>query len=135
MDKKLLGLIFVFFIVFLLFLSAVIFNQSFSRFTRASEHFIPSVNKSLIFAWPLDTKINNQVTVNVFIRNEKGIPLANKSVLLKTTIGNISPNPVTTDKSGKASSILTSSTSGTAQLSAIVENSYELNQKVSVKFE
>jgi hypothetical protein len=82
MDKKLTGLFFVFFLAFSLFMSIVVFNQALSRFTRAKEDSLPSTEKSLIFAWPLTTKINNHVTINVFVRNEKGIPLANKTLFL-----------------------------------------------------
>jgi len=134
MDKKLTGLIFVFFLTVSLFVSLLIFNQPLSRFTRAKEEFTPSKEKSLIFAWPLNTKINNQVTINVFVRNEKGIPLANKNVILRSTLGNIFPNSATTDKSGKVTFNLVSDNPGIAEVSAIVEGNF-LNQKVSIKFE
>ena len=134
MDKKLIGLVFVFFLAFSLFISIVVFNQPLSRFTRAKEDSLPSTEKSLIFAWPLTNKINNQVTINVFVRNEKGIPLANKNVILRSTLGNIFPNSATTDKSGKVTFNLVSDNPGIAEVSAIVEGNF-LNQKVSIKFE
>jgi len=134
MDKKTIGLVFVFFLAFSLFISIVVFNQPLSRFTRAKEDSLPSTEKSLIFAWPLTNKINNQVTINVFVRNEKGIPLANKNVILRSTLGNIFPNSATTDKSGKVTFNLVSDNPGIAEVSAIVEGNF-LNQKVSIKFE
>jgi len=134
MDKKLIGLVFVFFLAFSLFMSIVVFNQPLSRFTRAKEDSLPSTKKSLIFAWPLTTKINNQVTINVFARNEKGLPLANKNVVLRSTLGDIFPNSATTDKSGKVTFNLVSDNPGIAEVSAIVEGNF-LNQKVSIKFE
>jgi len=135
MDKKLTGLIFVFFLTVSLFVSLLIFNQPLSRFTRAKEEFTPSKEKSLIFAWPLNTKINNQVTINVFVRNEKGLPLVNKNVVLRSTLGDIFPNSATTDKSGKVTFNLVSANSGIATVSAVVENNYPLHQNVSIKFE
>jgi hypothetical protein len=134
MDKKIIGLVFVFFLAFSLFISIVVFNQPLSRFTRAKEDSLPSTEKSLIFAWPLTNKINNQVTINVFVRNEKGIPLANKNVILRSTLGNVFPNSATTDKSGKVTFNLVSDNPGIAEVSAIVEGNF-LNQKVSIKFE
>jgi len=134
MDKKLTGLVLIFFLVFSLFISSVIFNQSLSRFTRAKEDSLPSTEKSLIFAWPLNANINNRVTINVFVRNEKGVPLANKNVVLQSTLGNLSPNSAATDKNGKATFNLVSANPGVAEVSAKVEGNF-LNQKVSIKFE
>jgi len=135
MDKKLSGLIFIFFLAAFLFISLTIFNQPLSRFTRAKEELIPSKEKSLIFAWPLTSAVGAPVSINVFLRNEKGVPLVNKNITLSTTLGQISPSQAVTDKSGKATFTLISSQKGTAEVSATAENTYVLNQKVTVKFE
>jgi len=133
MDNKIAGLLFLFFLAFSLFITVVIFNQPLSQLTRAKEDSLPSIEKSLIFAWPLNTDINNQVTVNVFVRNEKGFPLANKNVVLQSTLGNISPNFAKTDANGKASFNLVSINPGISEVSATVEGN-SLKQKVSIKF-
>jgi hypothetical protein len=135
MDKKLSGLIFVFLLSASLFVSYVVFNQPLSRLIRAKEEFIPSKEKSLIFAWPLNSSIGKPVTINVFLRNENGLPLVNKNITLSTTLGQITPQQASTDKSGKATFILTSSSPGIAEVSANAENTYILNQKVTIKFE
>jgi hypothetical protein len=135
MDKKLSGLIFVFFLAASLFVSVIVFREPLSRFTRAKEEFIPSKEKSLIFAWPLNSSIGKPVTINVFLRNENGLPLVNKNITLSTTLGQITPQQASTDKSGKATFILTSSSPGIAEVSATAENTYILNQKVTIKFE
>jgi len=135
MDKKLSGLIFVFFLAASLFVSVVVFKEPLSRLTRAKEEFIPSKEKSLIFAWPLNSSIGKPVTISVFLRNENGLPLVNKNVTLSTTLGQITPKQASTDKSGKATFILTSSSKGIAEVSATAENTYILNQKVTIKFE
>jgi hypothetical protein len=75
------------------------------------------------------------VTINVFLRNENGLPLVNKNITLSTTLGQITPQQASTDKSGKATFILTSSSPGIAEVSATAENTYILNQKVTIKFE
>jgi len=135
MDKKLGGLILIFFLSVSLFFSLVIFNQRLFQFSRAKEDFIPSKEKSLVFAWPLTTPINKLVSINVFLRNEKGAPLSNKNITLSTTLGQITPNQSVTDKNGKAVFTLTSSQIGVAEITAIAENDYVLNQKVTIKFE
>jgi len=135
MDKKLVGLIFVFFLTSFLFITTLIFNQPLSRFIRAREEFIPSKEKSLIFAWPLTSAVGKSVTINVFLRNENGLPISNKNITLSTTLGTVTPNQAVTDKSGKATFSITSSQAGIAEISAIADNIYSLNQKVSIKFE
>jgi len=135
MDKKFLALSFIFFIVSFLFMIMLIFNQPISRFIRAKEEFIPSKEKSMIFAWPLNSSINKPVTINVFLRNDDGFPISNKNVSLSTTLGKITPEKALTDKTGKATFSLTSSQPGIAEISATADNSYFLNQKVSIKFE
>ena len=135
MNKKLSLLIFIFFTTTFLFVTFVIFNQPLSRFIRAEEEFVPSTKKSLIFAWPLKSSVGNPVNISVFLRNENGVPIVNKKITLSTTLGQITPNQVLTDKSGKAEFILTSYSPGIAEVSATAENNYVINEKVSIKFE
>ncbi|GAB4219606.1 MAG: hypothetical protein Fur009_6550 [Candidatus Microgenomates bacterium] len=137
MDKKLIGLLTLLILVFSLFLSYVVFNKQIATFTRASEELVPSSQTSLIFAWPLNVKADgkSKVNINVFVRNNKNIPLPNKAVSLSTNLGNIESNNITTDKSGKASFNLVSNQSGIAQITAIVDNKIQLNQTVTIKFE
>jgi len=135
MDKKLAGLIFLFFLSITLFVIFTFFNQPLSKFIRAKEEFIPSKEKSLIFAWPLTTQVEKPVTINVFLRNEKGIPLINRNVTLSTTLGQITPSYAVTDKAGKTTFTLISSQPGIAEITATAENTYILNQKVTIKFE
>jgi len=76
MDKRLTGLLVVFFLAFGLFTSLVVFNKPLSRLIRASQEITPSVENSLILAWPLTVKADGQAatTVTVFLRNEKNYP-------------------------------------------------------------
>lgn len=137
MDKKLAALMLLFFLAFGLFISRMIFNQPLTQLTRAKEDVVASDTESLIFAWPLSTQSgsNEKVEINVFVRNIKNNPLANKKVNLQTTLGNISENDIITDKAGKATFNLTSQTSGVAELTATVDDSIQLKQKISVKFD
>jgi hypothetical protein len=137
MDKKLVGLMLIFMLIFGLFVTVTIFNKPLTQFTKAKEEFLPSVDNSLIFAWPLTTKSEGKsnVQVNIFVRSSTNIPLPNKKVVLITTLGVVTPNSVTTDKGGKATFSIESNNPGIAELSAIVDDQYQLVQKVTVKFE
>ncbi|MFN4212908.1 MAG: Ig-like domain-containing protein [Microgenomates group bacterium] len=137
MDKKLTGLMLIFFLAFSLFTSFMIFNKPLSRLTRAKEEFIASADTSLVFAWPLTAKADNQssVMVSIFVRNFNNIPLPNKKVSLTTNLGTVTEIQPITDKAGKATFKLNSNTPGIAQLTAVVDNQIQLKQKVSVKFE
>jgi hypothetical protein len=137
MDKKFIFLSLVFFLLFALFLSMIVLNQPLRRLTRAKEEFIPSKKTSMILAWPLtavaDGKTN--VSVNVFVRNANNLPLNNKKVNLTTTLGEIKEIQSVTDKNGKSTFILNSTSPGMAELKAVVDNQVELEQKLTVKFE
>jgi hypothetical protein len=137
MDKKLVGLMSIFILSFVLFISIVASKDQLTRFTKAKEEFIPSAETSLILAWPLTTKSDGQSSaqVNVFVRNLNNAPLSNKKVSLSSTLGQIQGNDVVTDKAGKASFNLISETPGTAEISALVDDTVQIKQKVSVKFE
>lgn len=136
MDKKLSALLIFFVLIFSLFISYIIFREPIATFTRAKEELIPSSESSLIFAWPLTAKTGlDKININVFVRNANNLPLSNKNVTLKTNLGFIERNSQTTDKSGKASFILTSQNPGIAEITATVDNQVQLKQIVSIKFE
>lgn len=137
MDKKLLGLLLIFFLAFTLFTSFMIFNKPLSRLIRAKEEVTASPDTSLIFVWPLAAKADSQssVIVNIFVRNFNNTPLANKKVSLTTNLGTVTEVQSVTDKAGKATFKLNSNTPGIAQLTAIVDNQVQIKQKVTVKFE
>ncbi len=136
MDKKLTGLISLFFLTFFVFISVVVFSKPLSRFTRAAEESTTSSSKSLIFAWPLSSSVarSETVKVDVFVRSATGNPIPKRQIVVNSTLGTINPKVIQSDNNGKASFSLTSQTVGTAQISATVDNSVPISQKVSVKF-
>lgn len=137
MDKKLVSLMILFVLAFGLFMGFVVFNQPIRTFTRAAEELVPSSESSLIFAWPLTANADGseKVDINVFVRNAKNLPLTNKRVNLETNLGTISVVTDTTDKSGKASFSLTSSTPGVGEIKATIDNQVQIKQTVTIKFE
>ena len=137
MDKKFLFLSFTFFLSFTLFISIMILNKPLSSLTRAKEELLPSAQTSLILAWPLTVIADGKtpVHINVFIRNNKNVPLSNKKVTVNSTLGQIREIQSTTDKNGKANFILTSNNTGLAEVDAVVDGNIKLNQKITIKFE
>lgn len=137
MDKKLGGLLLVFFLLFTVFATIVLFNGQFTTFTRAKEDFAPSAKASLLFAYPLLVKADGTAksTVNIFVRSDKGMPVKDKVVTLTTSVGTLSEAEATTDDKGKASVTLTSSIPGTATVEVFIDRTLKMTQTLSVKFE
>jgi len=135
MDKKLLSLISILFLAGVLFISIVVFNKPIQNYTRAQQESVPSSSASLMFVYPLSTKVNDKVVVNIFVRNTNNVPIANRIVNVNTTLGQIATTNSTTNNIGQATFSLISDTPGTAELTAIIDSNIELNQRVTVKFE
>lgn len=137
MDKKLGTLLFVFFILFTIFASAIIFNKSLVSFTRAKEDFAPSAKSSLLFAFPLLLKADGvaKTTINVFIRSDKGMPVKNQSVMVSASLGQLSSPEITTDDKGKGIVTLTSTTPGTSVISATIGGAIKMTQTLTITFE
>lgn len=136
MDKKLSGLLVLFFLSFFVFVSVVVFRRPITQFTRASS-VAPSAARSIIVAWPLNVIANRDepVTVTVFVRSESNTPIPNKTVILQSTLGAVDPISTTTDTTGKATFTLKNTQVGEAQLSAIIDNTVTTTQQVSVRYE
>lgn len=135
MDKKFVILIGVFFALFGLFISLILFERPLVRFTRAKLD-QPSSEKSIIFAWPLKIAADGQSesVITVFARNEKGDELGKKAVTLTSSIGQLVESTVVADKLGKAEFKIRSSAPGVAEIKAIVDNTTPVNQTVSIEF-
>lgn len=137
MNKRLSLLMTVFFMCFLIFISFVIFEEPLSHITKAKEEFLPSGEKSLILPYPLTVNADGQAqaTINVFIRSTTDVPIANQTVTLVTTLGEVAPPSGITDNKGKVSFTLTSSQTGIATIEAKVVNGPTLIRKTSILFE
>lgn len=136
MDKKLLGLLSIFFLAFTLFASLVIFNQPINQLTRAKEETDASPDDTLIIAWPLTIPADNktQSSITVFVRNLNGGRLANKNVSVSSTLGTIKGGTVLSDKdTGKAEFQFTCDTPGLAELEAVVDNTVKVKNNISIK--
>ncbi|MBI2051969.1 Ig-like domain-containing protein [Candidatus Roizmanbacteria bacterium] len=137
MDKKLLGLMSVFFLAFLLFTTVLVFRNPIQNVIRAEKTTQPSGANSLIFAWPLTTNANGQseVKIDVFVRNGENKPLQNRQVSVASTLGTIKAESAQSDQAGKTTFLLTSDAPGIAEITATIDNSTAIEQKLTVKFE
>lgn len=136
MDKKLLGLVLAFFITFILFITAIVFQEPLTRAIRATEENSPSGANSLIFAWPLSEKVGDQqVRVDVFVRSKLNKPISKQVVTVTASLGQIQPASGVSDNAGKATFVLTSNTAGIATLNATIANTVPLQKTLTVKFE
>lgn len=135
MDRTLVSLLSIFFIAFVLFAAAAMFRDPLSNVLRAKDESVPSEEKSIILAWPLQLASDNQSssTVSVFVISKTNRPLSNKNISLSTTQGTLNQNLNVTDKEGKATFSFRCDTPGTAQLSALIDNSIPIQQSVSIR--
>ena len=136
MDKKLSGLLILFFLSFFVFVSVVVFRKPITRFTRASS-VTASADKSIIIAWPMTVIANRDepVAVTVFVRSENSTPVPNKTVILQSSLGAVDPISAVSDENGKAEFTLINSQPGEAVLSATIDNTITTTQKLTVRYE
>ncbi|HLL60725.1 MAG TPA: Ig-like domain-containing protein [Candidatus Nitrosocosmicus sp.] len=136
MDNKFVGLLSIFFLVFGVFISVLFFNKNITTFTRAKEELIPVKEKSILLGYPLTVTADNQTTstITAWVRNEKGIGIADKNVTLTSTLGTIDQPTQKTDKDGRISFKIKSSTPGDAVISAMIENSIPSSNSVTINF-
>ena len=131
------GLLIIFFLLFTVFASSVLFNTQLSSITRAKEDFAPSAKTSLLFAFPLLVKADGTTvsTISVFVRSDKGMPVKSQKVQITTSVGNVSVSEVTTDDKGKATTTITSSNPGLSTVTALIGGSVKITQPLSITFE
>ncbi len=135
MDRNLTSLMAVFFVAFLVFLSFAFFGNNISRILKAKEDFSPSSTQTLMLAYPLTVKADgvDRSNITVFVRDANTRPVPNKIIKLTTSLGELLPDIVTSDLDGKATTRLTCSSSGIAELHAIIDNTIAVKQQVTVK--
>jgi len=139
MDKKLGGLLAVFFLMFVVFITVLYLSNSnqLVSFTRAKEDYQPSAKASLVFGYPLLVKADgtSKSTINIFIRSDKGMPVKNQELVVTTTFGDLSTTNVATNDQGKVSVTISSARAGTATITALIGGTTKVDQTLSIKFE
>jgi hypothetical protein len=140
MDKRLVTLLSVLFLAVTIFISMVIFREPISQVTRASGKYTEvSKEKSKIIYWPMRVKSDGMsyCEIKVFLVSQKGAPITNKKLSLTTTLGNFLQSAElmkATDTKTYYLYQLSSDKPGIAQITAVIDNSVTLPQKISVEF-
>lgn len=124
-----------FFVIFLGFTGYILTNGSIAQFTRADIAKDASLQKSLIFAWPMSIAAdgNSAVEITIFARNENNEGMAEKSVKIITSVGVVKEGEQLTGPDGKAVFHISSSASGIAEISAFIDNR-RLLRDITVEF-
>lgn len=134
MDKKLLGLIGVFLLVFGVFMSMLFFNNpQTSQRIRAEEN-VPSCGNSYIFADNLNAQIGSTVSLTVFVRNQDSNAVSNIPVTCQSTLGTLTPTQQTSSNNGSAVFTLTSQSAGLSQITCSVPSCGSVKNQLSVQF-
>jgi len=136
-DKKFLALSSVFFLMFIFGMGTLILQDPLSTFIQANTATV-SGDKSFLTAIPQVGATTETIKVNVYIRDENGDLLPQKTVKLTTDLPAITIAPQDTqitDDNGKVEFTLTSATPGTAHLTAVETSSgTSVQNTVSVEF-
>ncbi|PJE63391.1 hypothetical protein COU89_03605 [Candidatus Roizmanbacteria bacterium CG10_big_fil_rev_8_21_14_0_10_45_7] len=120
-QRQLVLLYILFFLLAASTIGIMMFEQPVQRIIRASST-DPSREKSLILADKILARPSDKVQITVFIRNDQGEALPNKSVQVRVDNGLLTSTTAITDDSGKAiftlgsngaeKSVVTASTEG-----------------------
>lgn len=132
MDKKLVVLALMFFLVVGAFSTALFFDQGSLKQTRATQKCAPDIAKSFLVSLPKDVPPGGSCEVDAFVRCSDESSVTGADVTLSVTNGTASPANVPTDESGKATFTIVGA--GLAQITATVNNSMQLTQTVTCNF-
>lgn len=132
MDKKLVVLALMFFLVLGAFSTALFFDQGSLKQTRATQKCEADVSKSFLVSLPKDVPAGGACEVDAFVRCADESSVVGANVTLSVVNGTASPAQVTTDESGKATFSVVGT--GLAQISASVNGGMQLPQTVTCNF-
>lgn len=136
MDKKFVTMFIIFVIVFVAFVTLIIFKNPITQLTRAKEDVTPSPEQTLIFAWPQSVPADGSSSskITVFVRSVNNKPISNRIITLTSTNGTFEQNYLISDEQGQGSFKLTSTKPGVADISAVIDNAISVKNRISVKF-
>lgn len=138
MDKKLIGLMGIFFLFFIIFSLAVVLPPStLTSLTQAQGESLPSAETTRILAWPLygvKADGHTESSITVIVRNAKTKPIEGRLVSVASTLGTVRETATPTNKEGMVIFHLVSNSPGTANINVTIDNSVQASQNVSVQF-
>lgn len=134
MDGKLALLLILVVFAFIAFVGFVFFNDQIVGVTQASNQEV-SPQQTLLFAWPLEASSDGATAskITIFVRDENGIPVEGKAVVVETTHGTIEQPQTVSGPDGDAIFAITATSPGLAEIRAIVDN-IPITKSVTVQF-
>ena len=132
MDRKLVVLALMFFLVLGAFSTALFFDQGSLKQTRAANKCQPDVMKSFLVSLPKDVPAGGSCEVDAFVRCADESSVTGAEVGLNVINGSASPATAQTDETGKATFAIVGT--GLTEITATVNNSMTLTQTVTCNF-
>ncbi len=133
MDKKFVSLFSLFFLTFTFFSILVLARDPLRRITEAQEDRSPSPSSSVLLIWPLTVTVGTPSTITAFVRSLSGKPLSDHNVTFSSTQGLIRQRTVTSDPTGKVETTITCDAPGIAEISAVIDQSTTIDQKITLE--
>lgn len=132
MDRKLVVLVLVFFLVIGAFMTAVFYDQGSIQGIKAANKCAPDASKSFVVSLPKDVPAGGACEVDVFVRCADESSVANAQVSIQVANGSASPTTSLTDETGKATFSVKGQ--GLASITARVNDALDLSQNVTCNF-
>ncbi|OGK14887.1 hypothetical protein A3H80_03590 [Candidatus Roizmanbacteria bacterium RIFCSPLOWO2_02_FULL_37_19] len=133
MDRKLLLLVLVFFLVLGSFTSYVFYRTSL-RQIQAENATTPCQSTSFLLAFPNELPVGVRATLNAVVRSCDETTIPGAQVCLTTSLGTIEPECAQTNESGISDHVITSDVQGLAEIRGRVNNSMDIPTPISVQF-
>ena len=134
MDKTLIVLVSIFFLLTTLFTTLVVFNPQIKAIRALSQTVCLSC--SFVLAYPLSAKADGVASakLSVVVRDSEKKAYPKGHVTVSTDVGSINPQTVLSDDRGIAEFTLISTQPGVAHIKALVNNQ-PIDHSVTVLFE
>jgi len=133
MDKKLLGLIGVFLLVFGVFMSMLFFNSPRGGTRIRAAGSTASCENTYLFAQFLVTQVGSSVQLNVFVRDADSEAVGKVVVTCSASLGTLTPSQQTSQNNGSTTFSLTSTTQGVSNVTCSIACG-QISNSVSVQF-
>lgn len=131
MDRKLLVLVLVFFLVLGVFSVSVFYTGS-QRQIRASKRVVDK-SQSLCFGGPLNLKVGEKADLTCVARDSEQKPVTDAECCFTSTSGVISPSCGKSDSSGIARASVTQATAGLNEITCTVNGTMQVGT-ISLQF-
>jgi hypothetical protein len=129
MDNKFMFLVFVFFLVFGTFATAMFFEQSPTLRARASNKCAPVMSKSFATTFPKTVAAGQPCEVNVFVRCEDETAVTGARVTVSATNGTVDAPESLTDELGRA--VFSVVPSGLSTITATVNDGLQIPTSIT----